>query len=242
MMKSTVKKTVSVITVLCILVSAFCVITGTAGAASNDRVKMYSAETYFCKYGITGTYVYVQTKDNASNQQVTVHYNYLKGQAWQDSDAEYFTTLADGSKLWKAYITSYNTEYAIKYVADGVTIWDNNNGKNYTTEQIGEAPVTALRTNNFYNGSFTVNASLKNLAYEKDVKVRYTTNSWASYKEAPLHYVTTGSDGNELWTVNVRDTWNADSFEYCISYTVNGNTYWANNFGENYNASFRIYP
>ncbi|MBQ1974881.1 MAG: hypothetical protein II224_03640, partial [Ruminococcus sp.] len=99
-MKSTVKKTVSVITVLCILVSAFCVITGTAGAASNDRVKMYSAETYFCKYGITGTYVYVQTKDNASNQQVTVHYNYLKGQAWQDSDAEYFTTLADGSKLW----------------------------------------------------------------------------------------------------------------------------------------------
>ena len=33
MMKSTVKKTVSVITVLCILVSAFCVITGTAGAA-----------------------------------------------------------------------------------------------------------------------------------------------------------------------------------------------------------------
>ncbi len=72
--------------------------------------------------------------------------------------------------------------------------------------------------------------------------MRYTTNSWASYKEAPLHYVTTGSDGNELWTVNVRDTWNADSFEYCISYTVNGTTYWANNFGENYNASYRVYP
>jgi len=241
MMKSTVKKTVSVITVLCILVSAFCVITGAAGAASNDRVKMYSAETYFCKYGITGTYVYVQTKDNASNQQVTVHYNYLKGQDWMDTDAEYFTTLNDGSKLWKAYINSYNTEYAIKYVADGVTIWDNNNGKTSTTEKIGTAPITALRTNNFY-GSFTVNANLKNFAYEKDVKVRYTTDGWASFKDVPMHYVSTGADGNELWSATVNDTWNTGSFQYCISYTANGNTYWANNFGANYDATYRVYP
>ena len=73
--------------------------------------------------------------------------------------------------------------------------------------------------------------------------MRYTTNSWASYKEAPMHYVSTGADGNELWTATVNDNWNTGSnFQYCISYTANGNTYWANNFGENYNASFRIYP
>lgn len=242
MMKSTVKKTVSVITVLCILVSAFCVFTGAAGAASGDRVKLYSAETYFCKYGVTGTTVYVQTRDNASNQQVTVHYNYLKGQAWKDSEAEYFTTLADGSKIWKTTINSYNTEYAIKYVADGVTVWDNNNGKNYTTEMIGEANITALRSNHFTGNSFTVFANLKNLAYEKDVKVRYTANGWASYQDVPLHYVSTGTDGSELWSATVNENAYTGGFQYCISYTANGNTYWANNFGKNYDTTYRVYP
>ena len=242
-MKKTTKKIFSIVTVLSIMLCAFCVFTGTTASAATDRVKLYSAETYFCKYGMTGTYVYVQTKDNASNQQVTVHYNYMKGQAWKDSNAEYFTTLDDGSKLWKAYISSYNTEYAIKYVADGVTTWDNNNGKNYKFERIGSAPITANRTNFVSRFSQTISATLQNYAYVKDVKVRYTTNNWASYKDVAMKYSSTNQDGTEEWTASLNDyIEDFSGFQYCISYTVNGRTYWANNFGKNYDSSYRIYP
>lgn len=242
-MTKTTKRIFSIVTVLSIMLCSFYLFTGTTAGAATDRVNLYSAETYFCKYGVTGTYVYVQTKDNASNQKVTVHYNYMKGYEWQDSEAEYFTTLEDGSKLWKAYISSYNTEYAIKYVADGVTIWDNNNGKNYKTERIGTAPITANRTNFISNHYQTVIATLQNYAYVKDVKVRYTTNNWASYKDVAMNYSSTNEDGTEQWTASLNDyIQDLSSFQYCISYTVNGRTYWANNFGQNYNASYRVYP
>ena len=238
------KRFISLIAAMSIMLSAFCVFGGvSAAAATNNKVKLYSSNLYFCKYGINGTDVYIQTKDNAANQQVYVHYNYLKGQAWKDSKAEYVKTLSDGSKIWKAYITSYNTEYAIKYVANGVTYWDNNNGKNYAEERIGAAEITANRAGYPYFPNYQITATLKNLAYQKNVKVRYTANSWKTYKEVSMKYYRTNSDGTELWTASIPDyIKDYSGFQYCISYTVNGRTYWANNFGENYDTSYRVYP
>ena len=240
---SSAKKAISIVTVLSILVCMFTMFAGVSANAATDKVSMYSTETYFCKYGMTGTYVYVQTKDNASNQQVSIHYNYLKGQAWQDADAEYVKTLDDGSKLWKAYITSYNTEYAIRYVGDGKTTWYNNNGKNYKLESLGVAPITVNRGSYFYSGFYRVSATLQNYAYHKTVKVRYTTNNWATFNDVALKYDSTNTNGTENWSTTISDSnLKADGFEYCVYYTANGQTYWANNFGANYNASYRVYP
>ena len=238
-----VKKVISIVTVLSIIICAFTMVSGVSANAATDRVSLYSTEIYFSKYGMTGTNVYVQTKDNASNQKVSIHYNYLKGQAWMDSDAEYVTTLEDGSKIWKAYITSYNTEYAIRYVADGKTYWDNNNGKNYKREAIGTAPITVNRGSYPYFSYYTVSATLQNYAYHKDVKVRYTDNNWKTFKDAPLSYKYTNEDGTEQWATAVTaNPANYSDFQYCVYYTVNGKTYWANNFGKNYDVSYRVYP
>ncbi len=240
---NSVKKIVSLLTVVCILASALGMFAGVSAGAATDKVKMYSSDLYFSKYGITGTYVYVQTKDNASNQKVYVHYNYLKGQAWKDAQAEYVKTLDDGSKLWKAYITSYNTEYAIKYVANGVTTWDNNNGKNYKSEALGSAPITVTRGSYYGYGNYYVNAVLQNYAYTKVVKVRYTEDNWKTYKDVSMKYSNTYSNGTEYWTAALPlSKYDAANFKYCVSYTVNGRTYWANNFGANYDASYRVYP
>ncbi|HCA05523.1 MAG TPA: hypothetical protein DEO32_06475 [Ruminococcaceae bacterium] len=240
---NSVKKIVSLLTIICILASAFSMFAGVSAGAASDKVKMYSTDVYFSKYGIRGTNVFVQTKDNASNQKVYVHYNPLKGQEWKDAEAQYVKTLDDGSKLWKAYITSYNTEYAIKYVANGVTTWDNNNGKNYTDEDLGVAPITVKRGSYYGYGNYYVNAVLQNYAYVKDVKVRYTENNWKSYKDVSMKYMNTYANGTECWSTALKLTTNdASGFEYCVSYTVNGRTYWANNFGENYDASYRVYP
>ena len=240
---STTKRAISLVTVLSIIVCAFSVFTSISAGAATDKVSLYSTETYFSKYGITGKYVYVQTKDNAADQQVTVHYNYLKGQDWKDAKADYVTTLDDGSKLWKAYITSYNTEYAIKYVGDGKTTWDNNNGKNYTTEALGTAPITVNRGGYGWLGSYQISATLQNYAYAKDVKVRYTTNNWKSFKDVAMTYVNTNANGTENWKATISEnTYDTTGFEYCVYYKVNGKTFWANNFGKNYDVSYRIYP
>ncbi len=216
----------------------FCIV-GTLGSvnanAATDRVSMYSREIYFVKYGYVISHIYIQTKDNASNQQVFVHYNYMDGEDWKDSHATYVTTLSDGSKIWKASITSFNTEYAIKYIADGQTYWDNNNGNNYTSEKIGAAPITANRGNYPDFSRYAINATLRNYAYQKNVQVRYTEDNWATYTDVPLSYDSTNTDGTEEWSTTLSlDSSKADSFEYCIYYQVNGQTYWANNFGQNY--------
>lgn len=235
------KKIFSLVTVLSIIICAFSAFATTS--AATDKVSMYSTDVYFSKYGIRGTNVFIQTKDNASNQKVYVHYNYLKGQAWKDEEAKYVKTLDDGSKLWKAYITSYNTEYVIKYVADGVTTWDNNNGRNYTDEALGVAPITVNRGSYYGYGNYYVNATLQNYAYVKNVKVRYTEDNWKTYKDVSMKYFNTNNNGTENWTTSLPLTkYDYENFKYCVSYTVNGRTYWANNFGENYDASYRVYP
>ena len=64
------KRFISLIAAMSIMLSAFCVFGGvSAAAATNNKVKLYSSNLYFCKYGINGTDVYIQTKDNAANQQ-----------------------------------------------------------------------------------------------------------------------------------------------------------------------------
>ena len=125
--------------------------------------------------------------------------------------------------------------------------WDNNNGNNYHSEDIGSAPITVRRIYTSSTGlgsEYTVNVVLKNYSYEKDVKVRYTEDNWATQHDVAMHYVSTNDDGTEVWatTLNLSNT-SGRIFEYCAYYynKSNNQTYWANNFGQNYDSSYRIY-
>lgn len=216
-------------------------------AADDAKVQLYSMNRYFSKYGGSSYEVYVQTKDNAADQHVYIHYFYLSTMDWQDTEATYFTTLADGSKIWKAYFSSFNTQFAIKYVADGATYWDNNNGNDYTgSDNLGAAKVVSERLGYQYYtlSGFKINAILQNLAYNKEVFVRYTTNNWQSYQDVALSYSETNANGTETWTTYIYDNLNVletGDFQYAICYRVNGNEYWDNNFGANYDRTYHIY-
>ena len=244
-------KIASVFLIVAMLLSTMCIAsTVTAGAAgpisADNRVSLYSASPYFGKYGMTSYEVYIQTRDDCTSQKVYVHYNYMDGQPWRDQEAELFTVQNDGSKIWKANFTSYNTRYCIKYVANGVTYWDNNNGKDYTGGNVlGNAPVVSEKLGYQYPyQGFMVNALLQNYAYHKNVFVRYTTDGWNSYRDASMNYSATNSDGSETWTTYLPISGSeasGEGFEYAICYQVNGKEYWANNFGANYNRSYYIY-
>ena len=233
-------KAAAIILTIAMLVGMFCIFGTTTAGAASDRVSLYSSNVTFCKYGISSSEVYIKTKDNAANQEVYVHYFYLDTLPWQDAKAEYVTTLSDGSKIWKANFSSFNTQFAIKYVADGQEIWDNNNGKNYTRADVcGSAPVTVERVGyDYYN--VPIKAVLQNYAYNKNVFVRYTTDGWKTSKDKNLSYSSTNANGTENWTVALDDVTNVN-LEYAVCYQVNGTEFWANNFGKNYDGFFYIH-
>jgi hypothetical protein len=212
----------------------------TSASAVTDKVSLYSSNISFSKYGARTFETYIQTRDNAANQEVYVHYCYMDNQPWQDAKAEYVTTLSDGSKIWKANFSSFNTKYAIKYVTDGQEIWDNNNGKDYTYADVcGTAPVTVERTGYAYY-NIPVRAVLQNYAYNKNVFVRYTTDGWKSFKDQKLTYSSTNANGTENWTTTVYDATNSN-IKYAVCYQVNGTEFWANNFGANYDGTYYIH-
>ncbi len=235
---SRTNKIVATFFALAMAFGVFFITSVTTASAATDRVSMYSISPTFSKYGFTSYEVYIRTNDNAQEQNVTVHYYYVPSSDWQDTEATYVTTLNDGSKIWRANFSSLDCQYVIKYEADGEIIWDNNDGHNYNrSELIGTAPIEALRYGYQYDmDNYKVGAVLKNFAYNKNVFVRYTTDGWNTYSDAALAYDDTNDDGTENWstTLSLGEIADSEDFEYAICYQVNGQVYWANNFGDNY--------
>ena len=250
-MKRTLKITkrfASVILTVAMLISMICVAGTVSAGAATSRVSLYSATPFFSKYGFTSYEVFIQTKDNAKDQKVYVHYCYFSNEKWRDQEAELYTTLDDGSKIWKANFTSYSTAYCIKYVADGKTYWDNNHNRDYSYgTSIGDAAaVTSIKygyQSSWYSG-YKIGALLHNYAYHKNVFVRYTTDNWHSYRDQALHYSETDDYGKEVWTTEIpidNSQSHGEDFHYALCYRVNGKEYWANNFGENYDSMYYVY-
>ncbi len=245
--RKTSARIASVVLIIAMLLSTMCIAgTASVSAAETDRVKLHSATPFFVKNGMTTYEAYIQTKDNASDQKVYVHYNYMDGQEWLDQEAEFFKTLDDGTKIWKASFNSFNARYCIKYVADGVTYWDNNNGNDYFAgNAIGSAPVISERMMYQYPYmGYTVMALLQNYGYHKNVFVRYTTDDWKTYNDVPMFYYVSNGNGTETWCASLpmyRDQFTSKDFHYAICYQVNGQEYWANNFGADYDCHHHIY-
>ncbi len=71
----------------------------------------------------------------------------------------------------------------------------------------------------------------------------YTTDDWTTVKTAPAYFSASVDGQIERWmAAPVISSYNpaapggsyAALVEFCVSYTVNGVTYWDNNHGDNY--------
>lgn len=214
---------------------------GITAKADYNPVKMYSVDTTFSRIGITAFNVYIQIDaSSASNKAVYVHYETATQEEWLDAQASYVGKLDANTELWKASVSGMGTgQFAIKYIGDGQVYWDNNNGNDYSNSDVlGTAIVSAQRLRYAQNGYY-LSVAVKNLAYNKVVRVRYTLDNWATYQDADLTYSApiTGTN-NELWSTTLNVPTFTDGFEFCIYYQVNGQTYWDNNFGSNYDSSY----
>lgn len=199
---------------------------------------------------------YIAVPFSFGTPNVTVHYTY-DGVNWQDVNASlykdsdghhvYLFSTSPKSASFSYYYKNY-VRFAIRYEKDGQVYWNNNNGQDFILQSSNIAPNhpyylgknALLATNSRLNTvssngtNFAGNIVLKNLAYDKEVFVRYTTDHWQTYYDLPAYYVSNYNDGNEVWSYEKVFTNEVNAVEFAVCYKVNGITYWDNNFGRNY--------
>lgn len=249
-------KIVSFVLVLTLLASMASLAGISAGAAATHPVDLLYATPQTVpsdepqpsnSYVLTG---YAEVENIAYAKNVTIVYT-VDGTTWKETPAEYFKSTWGNREAWKfttpvetvvGYGIACTFEFAVKYEVNGQTYWDNNNTYNYKASSgrtvgekypaIGIAGLT-VDSYRFAQGAVTGNVYLKNIALAKDVKVRYSSDNWETFTEAKATYVKNVSPDVDFWQFSIPAEAGA-TIEFAVSYTAGGQTYWDNNFGENY--------
>jgi len=190
----------------------------------------------------------VEVENVAPEKAVVIHYtgNFLN--SWSTVDAEFVGPSRPGYEYWSfsTAVAGGMAEFAVEYQVQGTSVWDNNAQANYVI-QAGEplllgADINVVLTRNvnpiifrFPSAvSYIGSVHVRDLAFEKDVRVRYTTNGWQTWQEAPATFGQTETNGLEKWNFSIDFPVSAQSVELAVGYTVDGQTYWDNNLGANY--------
>lgn len=217
---------------------AFCVtgiglggLTAKKASAATEPVKLYWAQIdNYRGYDVNSGDISVQNLGFAKN--VLVHYT-IDGVNWSDLAAKY--SKADpnnpGYEVWSFSLSGSGVpikSFCIEYQVNNQTYWDNNGGSNYTFNGnhviLGDNNVKAVRYGT-YSGIF-----VKNLGTDKQVGVRYTTDNWTTYQDVNTSYYFSQTNNIDAFEFPILPA----GAKYAVFYTVNGNTYWDNNYGENY--------
>jgi len=202
----------------------------------------------------------IEVANVAYNKSVRVHYT-VAGAGWTAADAVYLGTAPSGREYWSfetiAFVTTKQVlqpeeiRFAVEYQAAGQTWWDNNGGQDYsiiTPKGVGYGPSMILGSANLglvsastvrngwpaYANSFSTQIIVKNLSYHKNIKVLATVDGWQSSFPMQATYLSTLENGLELWEARTLIALNVEEVEFALSYTGNGQTWWDNNFGQNY--------
>ena len=73
-----------------------------------------------------------------------------------------------------------------------------------------------------------------NLAYEKDVTVRWSNDNWKTFQDTDATFSTTLNIENDLFEFTLPFS---EKIEFAVRYRVGGNEVWDNNGGENYHVN-----
>lgn len=226
-----------------------------------DMVKLVRSENYdVCNYGegcSDNRNILMQVKNVAYEKQVFVHQKMYNG-SWIDFPAHYEGPGNSTYELWHFDTVdisySFGYEFVLKYVVLGQTFWDNNNGANYIlTRGSGNGPGPMLgnyinvflRSASISGGQLHAAIDIKNIAYAKDVALIYTTDNWVNSTtlNASFQSMTQTGYSSFIYWPNLYniERWNVVSpgsvsgpVQFYIRYTVNGQTYYDNNYWANY--------
>jgi len=221
-------------------------------------------------YGIsstTKTFV-IKVKDLGEDKNIAIHGEYADG-TWGNYDAvpQKLADTEDGYEIWKVstywsvmdQTERFGSMFVVKYEVNGDVYWDNNNSQNYSLgnhdgTMIADNSVdvsleyAAMYSNNYNNTtSFYGAIDIRNISYDKQVKVVYSTDNWETVKVLNAQYrpviypsysspiASPNAYGVEKWDFRIDIDGRIDSVDFAISYDVDGQqTKWDNNSGNDY--------
>ncbi len=172
---------------------------------------------------------------------------------WSFDPGHFEQSVPGNGEFWRVSTPRKIDQFVVRYDVSGVSLFDNNFGNNYLldvaaaegTDGVGTAVIVpnVLSEGGFIDGSgqIVVGVAVKNLAFTKQVGVVYTSNNWATaqvgfgifqkeYQPSPLP----AQAQVESWEVHAPVS--ASPAQFAVFYTVNGTTFWDNNFGRNFKA------
>jgi len=190
--------------------------------------------------------------------------------SWSFTPGFYERSVSGNFEIWRLGEAANFDQFDVEYQVSGNVFWDNNSGYNYSldgtfgvadaiTSAVIGPPVLAgwgpsLRLPGGAspgvdsNGNLHVGVVVQNLAYAKQVGIVYTTNNWQTFQYAFGSYFQSLPPASTPHQVNA-ETWQivapvgvGASGEYAAFYTVEGATYWDNNFGDNCTFDSSYYP
>lgn len=253
------KKVLSFITSVLVLTSAATFANGvSAKAATTDKpVELYYTKVVNDDAPAVAHYAgYIAVKNLAYDKKVIVHYNYTSlsqaSNTWYTANASYVkNNTSDGNEVWKfetpSVYTNYgglgDIQYYIEYDVNGQTFYDNNDGKNYKSSDFGASRpyVTSISGYARNNGAeyLSCYVATKKSVNTEAVRIRYTQDDWATYKDVDLTkstnvYFNADSDS---WIIDI-PILSGKPVKFAAYYVVNGVQHWDNNLGDNYYFSF----
>lgn len=242
-----------------------------AASADPEVKLLHAQSITSSKYGLSSQQARfdIVVANLAYHKRVDVHLRRFDGQ-WIDVPASYVRSIAGNREVWRATYAAgssqgtptHDLRFAVRYQVGGGEHWDNNAGQDYSLGAdagsiMPEANVLATTyepeariwagDNRLYG-----RVTLRNLAFAKDVTIVYTTDGWATVRTAAAAYYpyiwsgayssapNPNAYGFEEWSFNL-DCGSAATVTYAISYTVGGQTYWDNNFGQDYTTRLTRY-
>ena len=163
------------------------------------------------------------------------------GAVWQDKAASYVKSLPGDVEIWSVQANNSEGEFVARYTVNSAGFWDNNGGKNYkfpiaADEFIALAGAeykVVLGVAGMSGGVFNISIGVQNLAFNKVVRVIFTTDDWTTVQTAFASYSSTMESGLEVWKATA-PVGSAGDVKFAILYQVLGSEFWDNNFWRNY--------
>jgi hypothetical protein len=198
----------------------------------------------------------VEVENLGYAKDVTVVYK-SPGAGWQEAKARYLRSVAGNRELWSFEgVGGIGTsELAVRYRVGGREYWDSNGGGNYKGE-IGsssgdgivgmaspmgsgiDVAVTSASASfparGHVGSSLFADVLVRNLAYDKEVTLVYTTDGWKTVKTAAATYAYGGQAGGETWRAFTWFDTSATKIEYVVVAKQVGREAWDNDFGQNF--------
>ncbi len=214
------------------------------------------------RYGMTSTSnTFLVTVDKLSEDQTVFVHHELQDGTWKDYPMYFYRSAGNGKAQYRISLSQsdLSDEFVVATTANGATYWDNNEGENYTIIDQGyllgngkKVVVDYYYTQSSYTPdleSLSATLVLDNIAPSKDVKLTYSTDGWNTSTTVDARYggpfvgyaygsyENPNANGAETWFVTTEVPAGVKG-EFFVSYTVNGTTYYANNYDANYTFNY----